>query len=341
MPGKVKPLGFLLIAAAVAAMLLAGIILLPHDPYIRFQKMSSASVQYLRAKWIFERIHFDPTPIDIAFIGTSHTQSSIDSELVEQSLRERGRDWRVVNFAIPHLGRDLHYLIARELLENRRIKNLVVELQEGEARAPHPAFGLLAEVPDLFVSPLLINTDYFPNLARLPERQEALFLRTAFPELFGMQRDFQPDAYEGPHWNDTLQAHGTPQIRTNIYPASHFDQPVAHLTEVFESKQKSGRKVTIPLLRHRLFYRYNLRYLEDLLNLAERKGVNIVFLYLPFLRGPAAPVDFELLKDYGPLLTPRDILDDVSSWQNEGHFNVFGARRLSRWVGEELDAISK
>lgn len=341
MSAKLTPFSFLLMTLAVAFSVLIGTIKLPHDPYLRFQNMSAASVHYLRAKWVFERIHFDATPIDVAFIGTSHTQSAIDSEFVEQVLREKGRDLHVVNFAIPHLGRDMHYLVVRELVENRRVSTLVVELQEGEARAPHPAFGLLGDVRDLVEAPLLVNTDYFSNLARLPQRQAALFSRTALPKLFDLQRDFQRDSYEGPHWNDTLQAHGIMATRTKIFPAEHFDQAVAHLSEVLESKQKLGRMIELPFFRHRLLYRYNLLYLEDLLDLAQRNGIDVVFLYLPFFRGPALPVDIELIKSYGPVLTPRSILDDASSWQNEDHFNVYGARRLSRWIGEQLDVVSR
>ena len=331
-----QPIRFLAMCLLVAMASLVGLVLMPHDRYIRFQSMAASSVHYLRAKWVYERIHFDPTPIDVAFIGTSHTQSAIDSALVEKVLRERGHDWKVVNFAIPHLGRDLHYLIVRELLAKRRISRLVVELQEGEARAPHPAFRLLADTSDLLESPVLVNTGYLDNLSRLPERQASLFLRSRAPELFGLNRALRPEDYEGPHWDDTLKIHGISAQRTNVYDAEHFRKPVAKLLQDFESKQALGKKLAPPFMRHRLLYRYNLLYLEDLLQLAKSNGVQIVFLYLPFLNGPEAPVDRELVLDYGPIFTPRDVIDEASFWQNEDHLNVHGARRVSRWIGERL-----
>jgi hypothetical protein len=334
-----QPLPFLAVVASVAVAVLVGLTLLPHDRYIRFQQMAQESVQYLRAKWIYERIHYDPTPIDVAFIGTSHTQSSIDAELVEQTLRQHGRDWHVVNFAIPRLGRDLHYEIARELLESRHISRLVVELQESEARAPHPAFVSLADVNDVIDAPLVINVDYFDNAARLPLRQTELFFRTLFPVLFNLNRIFDPADYEGAYWNDTYQVHGFTAARTSVFPVEHFEKPVAELRRVFDAKQALGRKLRVPFVRHSLPYRYNLLYLEKLLDLARRSGVEIVFYYMPYFSGPKQPADRELVASYGPILTPQALLEDPSLWQNEDHFNVYGARKASRWIAEALDLL--
>jgi len=331
-----RPLAYLAVTGSVTLAFLLGLTLLPHSRYIRFQQTAVESLQLLRVKWIYQRIHFDPTPIDVAFIGTSHTQSSIDAELVEAAAHEHGHDWHVVNFAVPWLGRDLHYLIARELLENRRVSKLVVEVQESEPRAPHPAFLSLAELGDVVATPAIVNVNYLDNFARLPLRQASLFVRTLAPSLFGLESDFDPAHYEGLYWNDTYRPHGFNEARTAVHTAEHFAHPVSKLWAMFESKQSLGRRLNLPGLRHSLPYRYNLLYLERLLALAQEKGVEIVFYFVPFFTGPKAPADQAVLSGYGPILSPQAVLNDPGSWQNEDHLNVFGARDASRWMGRKL-----
>jgi hypothetical protein len=104
----------------------------------------------------------------------------------------------------------------------------------------------------------------------------------------------------------------------------------------YEEKQALGRKLTVPIFTYSLPYRYNLIYLEKIQNLAREKGVRVVFLYLPFWKGPAQPIHSSMLTPAGRILHPVDILADPSIWQNEEHLNVFGARRISEWVAKEL-----
>src|SRR5580698_2403288 len=78
-------LAVFLLAAFVA---LIAMVLLPQDKYLRYQSLNDGSVA--NAYWIYERIHFDPTPIDIAFIGTSRTGRSIHTKRLEEDLSRAG-----------------------------------------------------------------------------------------------------------------------------------------------------------------------------------------------------------------------------------------------------------
>lgn len=328
------PRFFLLTFVMTVLAVLSGLTVLPHSRYLRFQQLAGESIHYTRTKWIYERIHFDRTPIDIAFIGTSHTQSGINSKLVEETLRQNGIDQHVVNFAIPHLGRDLHYLLVRELVENRAVKKLVIEVQEAEARAPHPAFQRLAEVTDLLSSPVVINTGYFENLIRLPLRQSVLFLHTAVPNSTRDNADFEPQAYEGPHWDDTYVLHGMSKPRQAVHTAESLNDEAAGMEKEFVTKQSLASKLTVSHHHYGLLQRYNYYYLESLLDLARAKGIEVVYLYLPFFHGPEQPTTADFLRPYGPILEPKEILDDPRAWQNASHLNYAGATRLSVWVGE-------
>ena len=323
---------FLLLIGLATLVALAGLALLPQDRYQRFAEAATESKHYLRIKWIYERIHFDETPIDVAFIGTSHTQSAIDSRIVEAGLRAHGQDVHVVNFAVPHLGRDLHWLIARELLESRPVRELVVEVQDFEPRAPHPAFQRLGSVGDLLTSPVVVNTGFFENLVRLPRRQLDLFL----PAMAGKAPFvFSRQDYEGPHWDDTEKLHGFDQLRTGTHPVAYLDEQADLLRASLREKEQLARRWRLPggcsVLKH-----YNRFYLDGLLNLARERGVHVTFLYLPFFRGPEQPLEAAWYAPFGPTLKPQAVLDDATSWLNVDHLNVVGARRTSQWLGENL-----
>jgi len=315
------------------------LIILPHDPYIRFQQVARESVHYLRLKWIYERIHFDERPIDVAFIGTSHTQSGINSERVEARLQAQGKYVHVVNFAIPHLGRDLEYLIARELLENRKIKTLVIETQLQEARAPHPGFQRLASVKDIVDAPVFINTRIVENFARLPLRQLELFERSWLPDLFGMNNGFNPGNYEGLHFNDTYRLHGFTETRTAIHTREYFKKELNELNVDFANKTRLADRLNFSVLQHNPLYRYNNVYLEKIVELANHHAVQVVFLYIPFLNAPDKPSHSSWIKKFGDMLVPLEIIKEESLWQNADHLNYYGANKLSDWTAGKLDKL--
>jgi len=91
--------------------------LLPHDRYVRYQQLTGSDL--FRTRWVYERIHYDKTPIDVAIIGSSRLETSVSAPVLEKELSEKfGRPIHVANLAIPEEGRNLHYIVARELLEN-------------------------------------------------------------------------------------------------------------------------------------------------------------------------------------------------------------------------------
>src|SRR5262249_40092832 len=84
------------VIVATTVLLVGGVLLLPHDRYLRFK--SSTDSEYAKFGWIYERIHFDRRPIDIAFFGDSHIMLGVDSTLVEQSFTNAsGQAVNVVN----------------------------------------------------------------------------------------------------------------------------------------------------------------------------------------------------------------------------------------------------
>jgi hypothetical protein len=326
-----------LVAALTAVIALCGALLLPHSRYIRFQDVRVEA--YARLGWIYERIHYDSTPIDVAFIGTSHTMNGIDAEAVGETITNRGVSGlnknavHVTNLAIPGYGRNLHWLIARELLENRSVGMLVLEVFENETRKPHPLFAYAAEVSDVLDAPLLLNLNYFHDLVRLPFRQLSLSAKSVWPGEFGLKSQFDLADYDGQTVDNTrfVQVHGQ---RFTPYRDQKMD-PV-ELDRISQIRHERKRLHMLGARLDDLEYRLPRYYVSKIIALAERKRVPIVFLYLPGYGLPDRPFDTRLYEGHGDLVTVNDILAKKENWGDIDHLNVFGAAEVSERVGHLL-----
>lgn len=332
-----SPSHFFWILLAAALAVLVGICVLPHDRYLRFQSLTDSAV--VKAGWIYERIHFDSTPIDIVFIGTSHTVFGIDSEMVERACRDAGgKNCGSVNFGLQHLGRNVHWLLAREVMQARKPRLLVVEVQETEFRALHPAFAPLADASDVVWAPLVINTSFLPDLVRLPLRQISIFAQSRAPSLFGVHREFIPALYRGSHWNDTFVEMGSlehpvahPRPRTDVISVAELERERAH------SESADDARLRLPALLRPLEYRANFLYLEKVLNLAREKNIEVRFLYMPAFDGARTPVWASFYDRFAPTWSiPREIVDRHELWLDVAHLNYAGATALSAWLGAQL-----
>ena len=331
------PAMFFALAIGVAILTVLGLCALPHDRYVRFNSLSAPEV--VKIGWIYERIHFDAHPIDIAFVGTSHTVYGVNSAQVESTCRkEEGEFCSTVNFGVEHLGRNLHWLLTRELLASRTPRLLVVEVQESELRALHPAAPYLVEVEDLVEAPMLINLNYFSDLARLPSRQVSLFAKTYVPKLFDAKVEFDRSAYPGPHWDDTYADRAAMRLqrgkvdpRTTIVSSEELERQ--HLAWV----DKESAKLSLPAFARHWETRANLVYLHKLLELARSKNVPVKFLYIPSYHGLSRPALAQHYAEYAPIwYPPAGLLGNANFWQDGNHLNYFGATQLSSWLGQKL-----
>ncbi len=317
------------IGGLTAAVTLALLSLIPSDPYIQWQAMRSEA--FARLGWIYERIHFDPTPIDVAFIGTSHTMNGIDGEAVAAAM---GGCAHVANLAIPAYGRNLHWIIARELLEHRTVGTLVVEVVENETRLSHPAFFTVAGWRDIVQAPILINLRYFTDLALLPIDRLLLGVKTLLPAAFGLRARFDPAHYDGPDPDNTrmVRVHG--QAFTGLR-ASHEDP--AALDRDAAADRAGKRYNMLPLPMAGLEYAAPLYYLHRIEALAAARHVRLVYLYLPGYGQDAAPHDLAPYAGHA-MLTVNDLLASHAAWYDAAHLNAAAAAAVSERVGGLLRA---
>ena len=117
-------LGVLCAAVAVALVLDAAVCLLPENAYQRWQY--PRDYPNGRARWIYERIHFDPTPIDVVILGPSRAQLGFGAAAVEERLAQHGKHVNVVNFAVEGSGRNMQSMIVDELFKTKSPKVIVL-----------------------------------------------------------------------------------------------------------------------------------------------------------------------------------------------------------------------
>jgi hypothetical protein len=77
--------------------------------------------------YIRREIFDDSTPVDILFCGSSLLRNGVDAVMVQRELsRALGRDASVILLPQSWQGPDLNYYVARDFLEHRRVKILVL-----------------------------------------------------------------------------------------------------------------------------------------------------------------------------------------------------------------------
>jgi hypothetical protein len=323
---------FVVQVLAIFVILTAGVLIaLPHDKYLRYQAPNDPKAP--NSYWIYERIHFDPTPIDIAFIGTSRTGLSVHTRRLEQDLAARGIHAKAVNFYGVRNGVNMQYVIAKELLSNRKIKLLVLEMTENEERKPHEFFFMYADPMDILNAPLLINMNYLADVARLPGRQLDLALQTELQKWGLRHPDFVPPPYEGPNLD---HAEFVQTLDKDVV----YHRTIGHTKAEMEALRSQWvRGVTgrvLPRPFGDLEFRFPRYYENEILDLARAHGTKVVFLYLPQYGGPQDPPPYALYANRAEMINPWAEIQDYRLWIDVTHLNWDGAKRLTDYLADVL-----
>ena len=57
----------------------------------RLPALEARGFDYARLRWMYERIHYDPRPIDVVILGSSRAQVGLSAAAIEQQLAEHGK----------------------------------------------------------------------------------------------------------------------------------------------------------------------------------------------------------------------------------------------------------
>jgi hypothetical protein len=306
--------------------------LLPHDRYVRYQQLRDSDL--FRSRWVYERIHYDKTPIDVAIIGSSRLETSVSAPILEKELSEKlGRPIHVANLAIPQEGRNLHYLVAKELLQNHPETRIILLSVVENADLSHPAFRYLADPADILRAPFFINHYYFLDAAFLPYRQMSYFVQTLIPAWFGVSPTFRKD-YMGTGFDTTYSFYlpsGKLVDRYHVMPQGDL--------EAFSKQRISEFQIPWrqPSYWHELNNPLENDYAKWLVRVAREHCVETIFVRLPFYKSPPHMYDEAFYRGLGPLLDAEHLNGDPQTFEDGGHFNRSGTDLVSTWLTGIID----
>lgn len=321
---------FVCLLTAVTLIVLLAFTLLPHDKFLRYQALNDG--QAPTAYWVYERINRDPTPIDVAFVGTSRTAFSIHSGRLEERLARSGVRAHVANLHIVKMGRNMQFVIAKELLTHRKVRVLFLEMDDEEVRTPHPDFIYLADATDVVDAPLFINLRYFSDLARLPGRQLGLFFDTVLQRRQWTTPDFVVPPYEGPHFDHA-------QYIVTLDGVRHDRDDHHTLAQMQALSKKEDESLTpriLPRSLDWLEYRVPRYYIEKIMTLAAEHHTRVVLLYLPRFGAPQTCDVCARLYPNRDVVNPWASMQEPGLWEDASHMNWDGAQRVTDHVAGEI-----
>jgi hypothetical protein len=268
-----------------------------------------------KASWIYNRIYEKTENIDIAFSGASQTACAFMDEYIENKLRDNGKDLKVANLGYCRRGRDIQYVMLKDLFGHKNPKLLIIEVPEDEPKKSHPVFPYLAETTDLFGSFILFNHHYFSNILKgLIVRFEQLRFKV-----------FNSGNFSNHHKTDFGYIHSEQVVSQEI---------IQQNAEIWK-KRLSGSK---PEIIRKTELHYSNHYLEKITKLASQNNCKVLFVYLPE-SGSKVKIPFqnEFYHKFGNVIfLPDSIINNRTNWQDATHFNDSGAKKVSGFVLNKL-----
>ena len=290
---------------------------------------------HAHARWIYERSHFDPTPIDVALLGPSRVEAGVNAPLLSQRLGARGLPAHVVNFSLPESGRNTNWAAAEELFAAKSPKLVILGVTEKPSRFGHSAFKYIAPAGALAEPGYPADLNYFSDLIYLPFRQIKLFAARWAPQALGLARRFDPSRYEGESI-DTTGSIVLPdgRIKDGESPAS-----AAELARGVHKLEAGNHPALLPRSLADLEFGDERHYVREIAELARRRGAKIAFLYMPYYTGPERLQDVQEISFYeslGPVLNAGFLARHAEWYADYGHLTREGAVRLTDWLAEQV-----
>lgn len=257
-----------------------------------------------RGAWMYRRIYESKEPVDIAFLGSSHTINGINDTLINQILGNSGSTQTACNLGYCRLGRDLTYVLMKHLIDQKKTKTFIIEVQTDEASHSHPVFPFLAESKDVLNPKTIFNKDY-PNNVYSNSVAQWIHLRQnwmmePYPNKYALSGNFG--------------------FTTNTFEAD-TNMLNQKKEKRFSDKNKSHtwtRRINTPFPR---------TWLKEVGELAKANGCTIYFLYLPPYGSPEPwPIEVDTYKQYGITWgLPDSLLSNKKNWYDGDHMNLRGA----------------
>ena len=295
--------------------------LLPENEYQRWQLLDGTI--HANARWIYERCHFDPTPIDVVFIGPSRIEAGVSAPRLSAALAAKGVAANVVNFSLPEAGRDINYIVAEQVFATKTPKLLVLGVMEKPSRFGHSAFKYIAEPSAVAAPGYLADFNYFSNLIYLPFRQMQLFFADIAPEAMGLTKTFNSANYRGPSIDTT----GSRRLPDGTIKEGEIAASAAELDRGVRKLEAGTHPPILPARFADFEFGDERYYVRAIADLARSHGAKVAFLFLPYHTGPSGIQEEKLYEKFGPVWNAGFIAPHSEWYADYGHVTRTGANR--------------
>lgn len=306
---------------------------LPDNEYQRYESLEH-TIQH-RIRWIYERVHDDPAPVDVALVGSSRFGAGISGPRLEDGLRALGKPVKVVNFSLPENGRDLNWVLVNQLLPLKSPRLLIIGVIEKPGRYGHPAYKYAAPTAAVVDPAYFGNIDYLGNLIYLPYRQMRLFAAQFLPDLFGLPPAFDPARYSG----SNLETTGTTRTGDNILLARDTVVPRAHIDALVAKYRKGLNPPILPPQFADIEFGDERTYIRRIVALAQARHVRVAFLYMTYFSGSDPLQERKFYEQYGPIIDASWVAGHPEWFSDAVHLNKFGAQALTAWLAPRVAAL--
>lgn len=313
-------ISFLSLAALFGVLLVAALLFMPYDKKFGYQLFKGDDL--VKTRWVHCRLFESDEPIDVAFVGTSHTYFGINDTLIAEELRgQLGEDIKVANLAFPGRGRNHHLTIIEDLLEQKKPEVIVLEVMEHEARSSHDVSGAIAS------SGQLASILHPTNLKLVRDVSTYYNTRKRYLQyLLGAEEALIECGEAGAR---------SFAVEDTILTRQQAEKALTHLESVRKPIYLSEDQWDIE-------FAFPLSILNRIIDRCEEEGVELIFLYNPYYTAPATPAPYftAFYKEHGTLLTPpKAIFDNHTYWFDGDHLNARGNTLMSAWVAEQLSEL--
>lgn len=257
---------------------------------------------FYQAKWLHDRIHLIETPINIAFIGSSHVKNGINDELINNLLADSNKI--VTALAVCEYGRDMHLEIAKDLVSNKKPKHLYLEVRTNENSFGHPIFPLIADTKTVFQSASIYHPRYFKNI--------------------GTHLLFKLEVLQGELYHQWDQA--------PFYHKNGF-KSIADTIATYKPTNELNKRIS-----NRSFLDNKAKKeIQKIAQLCTENSVQLHFLYLPKLGEQQLPEYLDFYEEYGEVLfPPEELFQDENNFYDTQHLNISGAGKLAHWITNDV-----
>ena len=283
--------------------------LLPVNKRFKYQGLKNDC--YNHGIWVYDRIFNNSKAIDIAFLGSSRTINGVNDKLISGKINIG----EAVNLAYCRLGRNITYVLLKEIPQDKKLKYLFIEVRENESRYSHPIFPYIAQSSDVILPNPFFNRDIFKDMW------------THFAYKIEITQDI------------IYQNESAVPIKTDGFGFSSFKDTVSSDKLEKIKIKRSIPKTELSKVEQKFHGNYARIYLKKISEICIERNIDIFFLYLPsYGTNFDKPNEYDTYKKYGEvLIPPSHILENQTNWYDENHLNQTGANEISLWIAKQIN----